>query len=318
MIRTLGQRGGQPPVEMPNLLRPHDDQEWQLIIATSCTAAEIHYLSETYDLRKEESGGWLGIGHDFPRFLLSKDHFSFTMLFPSQEPVASNRGAIQVERVLFILHRQWLIVFSEHPVAAIEQVVDTLTTGTNVAQSADVLLARFLQEFASAWGRQVEPIIADSEEITDQLNVRGELFLRIRTLRKHAREILLPLSSQARLLQLFNNAELSSLPSENKLYFLDIADQMRDYVEHLAAIRDNLLESVEGYTSIQSNHMNKVMKTLTIVSTIFLPATLIASIYGMNFKIPEYGWAYGYAYSLTLMVVIAAVSLLIMRKKGWF
>jgi len=63
---------------------------------------------------------------------------------------------------------------------------------------------------------------------------------------------------------------------------------------------------------------NKVIKIFTIMNVIFLPPTLIASIYGMNFKIlPELDWHYGYAFSLVLMILSAIAPLAFFKKKGW-
>jgi magnesium transporter len=69
---------------------------------------------------------------------------------------------------------------------------------------------------------------------------------------------------------------------------------------------------------MQSNQINKVMKFLTILSILALPATTIASIYGMNFWIPEIHWHYGYWYSLIVMALITGALLLYMRLHGWF
>ena len=73
-----------------------------------------------------------------------------------------------------------------------------------------------------------------------------------------------------------------------------------------------------------SNRLNEVMKVLTIVSTIFLPMTFIAGVYGMNFNpersafnMPELNWVYGYPFSLVLMVVSVVILLLFYRSKGW-
>ena len=60
------------------------------------------------------------------------------------------------------------------------------------------------------------------------------------------------------------------------------------------------------------------MKILTVVSIVGIPPTLIASIYGMNFKdIPELGWAYGYWYALTLMALTVVLPLIWFWRKGW-
>jgi magnesium transporter len=69
---------------------------------------------------------------------------------------------------------------------------------------------------------------------------------------------------------------------------------------------------------VLSIEQNKVIKIFTIVNVIFLPPTLIASIYGMNFKIlPELDWSYGYVFSLALMVISAITPIAIFKKKGW-
>ncbi|TYB32891.1 MAG: magnesium and cobalt transport protein CorA, partial [Flexistipes sinusarabici] len=63
---------------------------------------------------------------------------------------------------------------------------------------------------------------------------------------------------------------------------------------------------------------NKVVKIFTVVSVIFLPPTLIASIYGMNFEfMPELDWLFGYPFSLGLMLISAILPIFIFKKKGW-
>lgn len=65
--------------------------------------------------------------------------------------------------------------------------------------------------------------------------------------------------------------------------------------------------------------MHKGLRLLTIVSAIFLPLTLIAGIYGMNFgNMPELTWTYGYPLVIAAMVALAAVLLWIFYLKGWF
>jgi magnesium transporter len=65
--------------------------------------------------------------------------------------------------------------------------------------------------------------------------------------------------------------------------------------------------------------MNQVMKTLTILTTIFAPLTFIAGIYGMNFDdMPELRWTWGYAYALVLMATVAALQAWWLWRRGWF
>jgi magnesium transporter len=65
--------------------------------------------------------------------------------------------------------------------------------------------------------------------------------------------------------------------------------------------------------------MNQVMKTLTILTSIFAPLTFIAGVYGMNFKeMPELSWAYSYPVVLLLMALIAALQAWWLKRRGWF
>ena len=70
------------------------------------------------------------------------------------------------------------------------------------------------------------------------------------------------------------------------------------------------------------NHLsveqNKVIKIFTVMSVIFLPPTMIASIYGMNYKhMPELEWVFGYPFALTLIILSAVLPLYVFKKKGW-
>lgn len=86
---------------------------------------------------------------------------------------------------------------------------------------------------------------------------------------------------------------------------------------------DTIIASLESSTnlffSVQGHRMNQVMKTLTIVATIFIPLTFIAGIYGMNFKyMPELEWKYGYfAVWIAILVILVGMMVYFKRKK-WF
>lgn len=103
-------------------------------------------------------------------------------------------------------------------------------------------------------------------------------------------------------------------------------DGLHDMAEHvntLLEIGDSIqlqLNSInDAYMASTSNVMNQIIKTLTIVSTIFAPLTFIAGIYGMEFSnMPEFNWKYGYLYCLFLMTLIAILQAYFLWKRGWF
>ena len=80
----------------------------------------------------------------------------------------------------------------------------------------------------------------------------------------------------------------------------------------------------DAYLSNVSNRMNEVMKVLTVISTIFLPLSFIASLYGMNFRtdtssynMPELTWRFGYPFALGLMAATVIGMLVFFWRRGW-
>ena len=90
---------------------------------------------------------------------------------------------------------------------------------------------------------------------------------------------------------------------------------LADYDNQLADKVQFLLDATLGFINIEQNNGIKV---LTVVSVVGVPPTLVASIYGMNFKwIPELQWDYGYFYGLAVIVLSAVVPLLWFKRRGW-
>ena len=95
----------------------------------------------------------------------------------------------------------------------------------------------------------------------------------------------------------------------------DVAS-LNDYDAHLVNKVQLLLDATLGLINIDQNN---IIKVLTIVSVVGVPPTLVASMYGMNFKnMPELAWAWGYPYGLTVIALSAILPLLWFKWRGWF
>ncbi len=105
---------------------------------------------------------------------------------------------------------------------------------------------------------------------------------------------------------------------ETHVYFQDVFDHIIRVADTIDTLRDLLGSTMDAYLSIQGNRMNMIMKRLTSVATILMSVTLIAGIYGMNFKLmPELNWKYGYVFALSSMVVLGFGLYLYLRKIKW-
>jgi len=116
----------------------------------------------------------------------------------------------------------------------------------------------------------------------------------------------------------------STLISKQTRHFLaDTNDHLNQLVQLIESFRESITSLMEIQMANVSNRMNDVMKTLTIIATIFIPLTFLAGIYGMNFannsalNMPELYWQYGYIFAIGLMVFSVLASYLYFRRKGW-
>ena len=111
---------------------------------------------------------------------------------------------------------------------------------------------------------------------------------------------------------------------EVRIYLRDCYDhtvQVMDMVETYRELASGLMDV---YLSAVSNKMNEIMKVLTVVSTIFIPLTFVAGIYGMNFNtekspynMPELNWYFGYPLCWAVMLAIAFSLLFFFWRRGW-
>lgn len=118
----------------------------------------------------------------------------------------------------------------------------------------------------------------------------------------------------------------SAISPTSQIYFRDIYDHLIRVNEAIESYRDMIGGIFDAYYSILSNqlnenslHVNAIMQRLTIITTIFMPLSFIAGVYGMNFdNMPELKWQYGYLFSIMLMIFVSVTMYFFFRMKRWF
>jgi magnesium transporter len=124
----------------------------------------------------------------------------------------------------------------------------------------------------------------------------------------HQREIFLRLGRD----------EFAQIPPDAVPFFRDVYDHFARAVDLTDDYRELLGSALEAFFSMQSNRMNEIVKTLTLISTVMLPLSFLAGVYGMNFRhMPELEWRLGYPYALALMGAVAAAILVWFKRRGW-
>jgi magnesium transporter len=106
---------------------------------------------------------------------------------------------------------------------------------------------------------------------------------------------------------------------DSVIYFEELENTFSRVPSALDTFKENLQGIFDLQISLKSDHMNRIMKTLTLVSVIFVPLTFIAGLYGMNFEyIPELRWHYGYFAVLGVCALLGASILLFFKRRGWW
>ncbi|MBU0278506.1 MULTISPECIES: magnesium/cobalt transporter CorA [unclassified Gemella] len=109
------------------------------------------------------------------------------------------------------------------------------------------------------------------------------------------------------------------MTENDRKYFHDIYDELVQQTEIVEASRELASDIRENYMTYNSFRSNNIMMTLTVISTIFLPLTFLAGVYGMNFtNMPELNTKYGYYILWLIMFIIAGGMLWYFKRKGWF
>ncbi|OES46434.1 magnesium/cobalt transporter CorA [Domibacillus iocasae] len=155
---------------------------------------------------------------------------------------------------------------------------------------------------------QLEAEDADQLKTDDLFDIRKELL--------KLRRIVFPMRE---LLYRVLNSERIQLTKKSKVYFKDIYDHLLMLTEIVESNRELTKDMRDSYLSVNSNRMNSIMMTLTVITTIFMPLTFIAGVYGMNFDhMPELHWRYGYFIVLGVMAGISVTMFVFFWRKGWF
>lgn len=106
---------------------------------------------------------------------------------------------------------------------------------------------------------------------------------------------------------------------ETRIFLRDCHDHAVEGLELVETYRETAAALMEVYLWGQNQRLNEVMKVLTVIATLFIPLTFIASLYGMNFQhMPELGWRYGYPAALGVMAAVAGGLIFYFRSRGWW
>jgi len=120
-------------------------------------------------------------------------------------------------------------------------------------------------------------------------------------------------------LGIIDKGELPLFAESTLLYLRDVHDHTVQLIDTVDSLREIISDMTNLYLSAVSNRLNEIMKVLTIISTIFIPLTFLAGLYGMNFEhMPELKMRIAYPVVLLVMVTTSVFMIIHFKRKGWF
>jgi magnesium transporter len=234
----------------------------------------------------------------------------------------NERGGILVEQVSFVLGRNVVLSFQENGTDVFRSVRERLRGGKGRLRDSgpDYLLYALLDAIVDqyfgvleALGEQIETM---QELVTS--DPQPETLKEIHALKRQllfVRRAVWPVREAVHRL---TRAEGPFLREPTAIFFRDVYDHVIQIVDTVETLREMVSASLDIYLSSVSNRLNAVMRVLTVITTIFMPLSFIASIYGMNFEhMPELQWQWGYPLILGVMGTVGVTMLVTFRRRKW-
>lgn len=231
-------------------------------------------------------------------------------------------GTLKQEQFSFILFKDLVISFKPSGAKTFEPILSRMTEGSNIRKNgADDLLYALTDTIVDNYFLVVEKIGENIDDVEEKVlsNPQREVLQEIYKLKRsliYIRKTLWPMRNAIG--SLYKN-QFELIDERTLYYFRDIYDHIIQMIDIVETYRDICSGMLDTYLSSISNKTNDIMKVLTIFSTIFIPLTFLAGVYGMNFRnLPELNWEFGYFIFWGFSAVITGLMLRFFKNKNWF
>jgi magnesium transporter len=230
---------------------------------------------------------------------------------------------IEVEQVSMVLGRSFVITFQEEPERDIFDPIRQRIRekkGRLVKMGADFLAYSLIDLVIDNYFIILERMGEQIEFLEEKL-VKDPATETLQTIYKLKRELIVLRRAIWPMRELIAGLERSGtdlIEAGTFTFLRDAYDHAIQVIETVETFRDSVSGMLDIYLSSVSNRLNEVMKVLTIISTIFIPLTFIAGVYGMNFRfMPGLQWRLGYFVVMAVMGIIVIMMIFYFRRKGW-
>ena len=252
---------------------------------------------------------------------LKSEYFFLVIHGPEADPHPER--LFQTTELDAIFSERYLITIHEGPLGSLSDMFNRVHTDpeARLGFGIDVLLYELIDRLVDRYG----PILDDFEEVLDKLEEEAigypppEFALRISNHKKELLDLRRIMTQQRDVIGQLTRGEVQFMSTQSRIYFRDVLDHLNREVETIDIYRDLVLGCRDIYMSSINNRLNRIMKTLAVISVVTLPLTVITSFFGMNFAdtIPGFTKPLTFALAMLLMISLPFLFLYLFRKNDW-
>lgn len=224
--------------------------------------------------------------------------------------------AILTQQVSIFLGDRYVITVQESAERIFGAIEDRFLTpeGKMKLRTVDYVAYALADAIVDSWFPVVDYFGEEVESLEDEILQRAQrgVVSRLLGVRQRLHELTRLVHPMLAALKDLLATDSSLVKKPTKVYLRDCVDHASRLVDVTETTQEHAMGLLEVHIALASHQMNEVMKVLTLISTIFIPLSFIAGVYGMNFdpeispwNMPELAWFYGYPFALTLMAGVA-------------
>ncbi|MDI6694397.1 MAG: magnesium/cobalt transporter CorA [Anaerolineales bacterium] len=240
-------------------------------------------------------------------------------------PRSTPENRLETLELDIFLGDNFIVTHHDAPIEAVQKVWSSIERDPRYLRGGpDHVLYRLADETASATMLAVELLDDETDAIEAEVFERPKPILveRIFAIKRsmlHLRRIIAP---QREVLNKLARDEFQMIDEKDRIYFRDVYDHYVRLYEIIESVRDLVSGTLDTYLSVTNNRMNDIMKTLTLITTFFMPISFVAGFFGMNFfatpdPLTEWMTRPMFVLAGVLMVAMPAAMYIWMRRMGW-
>jgi magnesium transporter len=324
MIKAVRLEAGKPPEsisaqDIPANLRKRTGYIW--VSLESASPEEIDtILAGTFKIHPLTIEDCLSIGYQTPKV---DDFDEYLFIIANAVEPASTLQHLDTNELDIILGDNYIVTcYTDESMPCVSSVWQRLSKDDRmVVRGVDVICHALLDTLVDEYMPLLDQMDEEVEMLEDRVlaNPETATLERLLTLKHMVMSLRRVINPQRELINRLCRDEFPQISKVSQIYFRDVYDHLVRIQDMSESIRDIVSGAMDIYLNSTSLRLNVVMKALTIVSTIFLPLTFLAGVYGMNFKyFPElnYPWAYPALWGVFILIVV--LMLAFFKKRGWF